>query len=206
MQSICGNPRPKTNRRQQKTDMTLMYGAPDLLEDVNAKDSSSEEEELDADMEEAVSSPAGGWPETQGAGLDAPSSPPYEGPASSPARGAAATTSNTLPPSKNSVQPIFASTLMYKTKEFKTPFNLQYLGTDNDNCLLFSDGVHVMPASVGPSYRSLFTANIIQPMSIVTILISSRERTAPFNVKFTNLRVPPKQSQTYQQIGNPIRY
>jgi hypothetical protein len=222
----CGSLQQKTARRRQKVNMTLMYGAPDLkkgddqvagsqeglviegldFEGLDSEGLDSEGLEEEADMEGALSSPAGGWPETQGA-LDAPSSPPYSGPASSPARDEAASTTNTgraLWP--GTVAPIFASTLRFLTKQFKTPFNLQYLGTGPNNSLMFSDGVHVLPASVGPSYKYLLTSGIIKHMSIVTIIIATRERKAPFNLKFTNLQIAPKHTQTYQQCGKPIPY
>jgi hypothetical protein len=195
--------RQKTYGGKKTSDMTL--GLPDIdadyygHEDDSAEDGDSEALEEEADFEGAVSSPAGGWPETQESTLDAPSSPPYSGPSSSPARNAVAATSNTP------VEPVFALTLQYLTKQFTTPFNLQYLGTEH-GCLMFSDGVHVLPATVGSSYKYLFKSNTIQPMSFVTIFIVTRGRKAPFNLKFTNLRMAPKRLQTYRKFGNPTPY
>ena len=73
------------------------------------------------------------------------------------------------------VKPIFANTLRFKTKIFKTPFNIQYLGTFQ-NETIFSDGVHSHPMIVSKSSRDLFINGRIKPLSIITVKQTSRQQ------------------------------
>ena len=70
---------------------------------------------------------------------------------------------------------------------------------------LFSDSVHTIPVSLGQSYFSMFAENQVSPLTIVTVLMSSRERKAPFNVKFLNIKIESKH-QINVKLGSPKPY
>ena len=60
------------------------------------------------------------------------------------------------------LQPILSRTLWFVTKQFKAPFNIQFIGIEN-NQSIFSDGVSSIVAGMG-DYTSMFssiTANTI---------------------------------------------
>ena len=97
---------------------------------------------------------------------------------------------------------MIGQTLRWLTKEFKTPMNLQYLGIVEGKHI-FSDGIYSIAADVA-LYGSMFTS--IPPNTIITILMCTRQREAPFNLKFCNLRVAPRHAQVHCRLGTPTPY
>ena len=100
------------------------------------------------------------------------------------------------------MKPILAQTLKFKTKQFKTPFNIQFLGRQ-DGEFLFSDGVHSFAAGVG-NYGTMFGS--IGVNTILTVFICTRNPVAPYNLQFRNMRVAPKHCQVQGRLGNPTPY
>ena len=86
------------------------------------------------------------------------------------------------------------------TKQFKTPFNIQFIGSQN-NQLIFSDGFCSICAGVG-NYSSMFSSIAVN--SVINVFVCTREHVTPFNLQFRNLRVAPKQCQLNVKIGNPV--
>ena len=127
--------------------------------------------------------------------LDSPSSPSWQGSDSE---------DDISPPlnEEHGVKPIFSPTLRFLTKQFKTPFNIQYVGSEDDK-LIFSDGVSSISADVG-GYSSIFSS--IELNTVITVFVCTRERVSPFNLQFRNLRVAPKHCQCNVRIGNPVPF
>ena len=86
------------------------------------------------------------------------------------------------------------------TKQFKTPFNIQFIGSQNDQ-LMFNDGVRSICAGVG-NYSSKFSSIALN--TIISVFVCTRERVSPFNLQFRNLRVAPKHWQVNVRTGNQV--
>ena len=99
------------------------------------------------------------------------------------------------------VKPVFATVLRFKTKQFRTPFRLQYLGLSGDSQLIFSDGVHSYGCRVSKSYVKSFLNGVFKPNTVFNVLECSREKGAPQNVTLSNLQVTP--SNLTFVIGKP---
>ena len=110
-----------------------------------------------------------------------------------------------MPLDKSEVTPVIGVTLRYLTKSFPDRAKFQYLGVNDSGQFVFSDSVHSIPVTLCQSYFSLFAENKVSPLTIVTVLMSSRERKAPFNVKFLNIKIESKY-QVKVQLGNPKPY
>ena len=103
------------------------------------------------------------------------------------------------------MKPVIAKTLRYLTNQFPSRMKLQYLGQDQTGQFLFSDSVHVIPVTLGLSYRSMFANNTVTPLTVITVLCSSRKRVRPFNVTFINIKIESQYSVDVQ-LGNPVPY
>ena len=103
------------------------------------------------------------------------------------------------------VKPVFAGVLRYKTKQFLTPFRLQYLGLSGSG-ILFSDSVYSYECKVGKSYMKTFQTGIFKPMMVFTVIECSRVKGAPQEVMLSNIMVAPKENQPGFIIGNPKPY
>ena len=98
-----------------------------------------------------------------------------------------------------------AKTLRYLTNQFPSWMKLQYLGQDQTGQFLFSDSVHVIYVTLGLSYRSMFTNNTVPPVTVITVLCTSRKRVRPFNIPFTIIKIE-SQYNVDVQLGNPLPY
>ena len=95
--------------------------------------------------------------------------------------------------------------MRYLPNQFASRMKLNYLGQDQTGQFLFSDSVHVIPVTLGLSYRSMLTNNTVPPVTVNTVLCLSRKIVRPFNVTFTIIKIE-SQYNVDVQLGNPVPY
>ena len=98
---------------------------------------------------------------------------------------------------------IFTKILKYKTKQFPTPFNVQFLERTGTQSILASDGRKKKNIVLSSKYSYLFDLNILTPMDIISIY--DVKRSGPLGMFVDNLVIK-KEVQVKCQIGSPILF
>ena len=98
---------------------------------------------------------------------------------------------------------VFSRILRYKTTQFKTPFNVQFVSRANEpKNILVSDGRRIKSLTLSSKYAYLFDLELINPFDIITIY--EVKRVGRFDLFVDNLKINEKYQIGNQKIGHPV--
>ena len=92
--------------------------------------------------------------------------------------------------------------LRYKTKSFRTPFNLQFLGKLG-NKIVLSDKIGTLEVQLSSKYSHLVTYSLLKEFAIVTV--NEVRRVSQFQLFVDNITIA-KELQINCKLGNPFPF
>ena len=98
------------------------------------------------------------------------------------------------------IQPVLLQVLRWKTKDFKYPIIMQYLGKE-DGKVVISDGAYKAKVEVSENYKPVFNDRLISTYNILTIF--EMKRTGHMNRDITLTNISVKDRVCSSLVGQP---